>query len=88
MIRWMSRFRRSGRRASFQLLLRLIDREYEFTDKEQIREYFTRLTGLYKNLNYAEWNSQEYSSLIDRIAELERGAMTGSSPVASSAAGT
>ena len=70
---------------SFQLLLRLIDREYRFTDKEQIHEYFTRLTGLYKNLNYAEWKSQEYNSLIDRISELERGAMTGSSPVASSA---
>ena len=66
---------------SFQLLLRLIDREYEFSDKEQIREYFTQLTGLYRNLNYAEWNSTEYKGLLERITELERAAMTSSSLV-------
>ena len=61
---------------SFQLLLRLIGREYRFTEKEEIRDYFTQLTGLYKNLNYAEWKSPEYAELVEKIAELERRAMT------------
>lgn len=62
---------------SFQLIRRLIGRSYEFTDKEQIREYFTRLTGLFKNLNYAEWNSQPYKQLWDQIHELEQTAISG-----------
>ncbi|WP_146372603.1 V-type ATP synthase subunit A [Symmachiella macrocystis] len=64
-------------KGSFQLLRRLINRSYEFTDKEQIREYFTRLTGLFKNLNYAEWNSQPYKQLWDQIHELEQTAISG-----------
>ena len=63
-------------KASFQLMRRLIERPYEFSDKEGVREYFTRLTGLYKNLNYCEWNSDSYERLIVQIEDLERAAMT------------
>ena len=59
-------------KASFLLIRRLMEREYEFSDKEQIREYFTRLTGLYKNLNYADWQSDEYRDLVEQIGRLER----------------
>ena len=63
-------------RESFQLIRRLIEREYAFTEKEQIREYFTQLTGLFKNLNYAEWNSPNYQDLLEQIESLERSAIT------------
>ena len=56
---------------SFQLIRRLINRDYQFSTKDQIREYFTELTGLYKNLNYAEWKSADYNQLLQRITELE-----------------
>lgn len=62
---------------SFQLMRRLIERDYAFTDKEQIREFFTRLTGLYKNLNYAQWDSPEYKELLAKIEALEQAAVAG-----------
>ncbi len=65
---------------SFQLIRRLINRDYPFTDKEKIRDFFTRLTGLYKNLNYAQWNSEEYSELLRQITELQRSADSGGAP--------
>ena len=63
-------------KASFQLMRRLIERPYKFADKESTRDYFTRLTGLYKNLNYCEWKSDSYERLIAQIEDLERAAMT------------
>jgi V/A-type H+-transporting ATPase subunit A len=57
---------------SFLAIRRLLEREYRFRDKEQVRDYFTRLTGLYKNLNYAEFQSQAYRELLERIETLER----------------
>jgi V/A-type H+-transporting ATPase subunit A len=59
---------------------RLIERPYEFSDKEQIREYFTRLTGLYKNLNYAQWKSDSYHRLLSQIEALEQAALTKTMP--------
>jgi V/A-type H+-transporting ATPase subunit A len=60
---------------SFLLVRRLLHREYNFADKEQAREYFTRLTGLYKNLNYAEHKSAQYAELARQIEELEQQAI-------------
>ena len=45
---------------SVKLIRRLVGREYAFTTNKQSRDYFTKLTGLYKNLNYAEFNSDRY----------------------------
>jgi len=55
---------------SFRLLRNLIQREYTFTEKEQVRDFFTRLTGLYKNFNYSPFNSQEYSRYKKEITDL------------------
>lgn len=55
---------------SFQLLRRLLTREYQFSDKEEIREFFTRLTGLYKNFNYSAPNSPDYQRYKREIEEL------------------
>ncbi len=56
---------------AFALLQRLIGREYPFQSKEQAREYFTRLTGLVKNLNYAPSDSDDYRRLLGEIEQLE-----------------
>jgi V/A-type H+/Na+-transporting ATPase subunit A len=52
---------------NFLLVKRFIDREFAFDDKDQVREYFTRLTGLFKNLNYAPYESEEYQGYIGQI---------------------
>jgi V/A-type H+-transporting ATPase subunit A len=57
---------------SFQLVQRLLSREYRFADKEQVRDYFTRLTGLFKNLNYAAPDSPEHADFLRQIEELEK----------------
>ena len=57
---------------SFARIYDLVSRDYGFADKEQARDTFTRLTGLYRNLNYASEDSPEYRSLsrqIDALAE-------------------
>lgn len=61
--------------ASFRLIRRLIEQEYDFEDKEQIRAFFTRLTSLYKNLNYAGWGSERYHKLVEQIHALDRQAI-------------
>jgi len=62
---------------SFKLIRRLIGREYAFTTNEQTRDYFTKLTSLYRNLNYAEWKSDRYDELLNEIEKLEQRAIAG-----------
>jgi V/A-type H+-transporting ATPase subunit A len=57
---------------AFLLVLDLVEREYRFRDKEQVRDYFTRLTGLFKNLNYAEFHSREYERYVQEIRALAK----------------
>ncbi len=59
-------------RETFLLFRRLIERVYRFDDKEQARDYFTRLTGLFKNLNYSPRESTDYERFLKEIDELER----------------
>ncbi len=54
----------------FMLIIKLVDAEYRFTDQNHVRDYFTRLTGLFKNLNYAVWRSVEYNDLLVKIENL------------------
>ncbi|WP_166824134.1 V-type ATP synthase subunit A [Thalassoroseus pseudoceratinae] len=62
---------------SFRLVRRLVQQNYEFHDKEQIRTFFTQLTSLYKNLNYAEFGSDHYQDLVEQILNLDRRAIAG-----------
>ena len=55
---------------SFAKIFQLVKQEYNFSDKAQIHDYFTRLTGLYKNFNYAGEDAPEYSELLKQIDEL------------------
>ena len=67
-------------KAMFLLCKRLIDREYQFQDKDQVRDYFTRLTGLFKNLNYSATDSDDYHRFLTQIDELERAYYAGEEP--------
>ncbi len=69
--------------ASVKLIRRLVGREYAFTTNKQSRDYFTKLTGLYKNLNYAEFNSDRYDELVKEIGSLEQSAIAGETVSAS-----
>jgi V/A-type H+-transporting ATPase subunit A len=55
---------------SFYLLKDLVDREYDFDDTEAAREFFTRLTGIYKNFNYSAPESIEYQRYREQLTEL------------------
>ncbi len=55
---------------SFRLLKEIIDRGYSFKDKDEAREFFTRLTGLYKNFNYSPADSAEYRRYRQEIEDL------------------
>jgi V/A-type H+-transporting ATPase subunit A len=57
---------------NFKRIKTLISACYKFTDQDQVREYFTRLTGLFKNLNYAPHNTKEYTSLAAKIDALRQ----------------
>ncbi len=55
---------------SFRLLKRIIEAQYDFPDKETAREFFVKLTALYKNWNYAPAQSPEYRRLRQEIESL------------------
>lgn len=61
---------RERQKRSFELLSWLIDAAYDFPNKDAIREFFTRVTGLYRNLNYAADGSPEYDRYETQIREL------------------
>jgi V/A-type H+-transporting ATPase subunit A len=61
-------------RVAFAKVYGLATRDYTFADKAAVRRFFTRLTGLFKNFNYAETESPEYKRLLHEIGALAAGA--------------
>ena len=59
----------------FKKIIELVTASYHFSDQDAARNYFTRLTGLFKNLNYAPYQSNEYLQLLKQIDELAHAAM-------------
>ncbi len=57
-------------RENFELVVSLIRQRYNFTDKDEVRDYFIKLIGLFKNMHYAHYASPEYNNYISRIQEL------------------
>lgn len=55
---------------TFETIVRLIDAKYRFSNKDQARDFFTRLTGLFLNFNYAAETSPDYSRLLKEIDQL------------------
>lgn len=52
---------------SFDRVYGLTTRSYYFADKKAARDYFTRLTGLFKNFNYASPDSPEYDRYLQQM---------------------
>ena len=55
---------------AFELVRDLIQRDYPFTDKDEARRFFTQLSGLLKNLNYAATGSPDYARYRTEIDAL------------------
>ncbi|MEC4747250.1 V-type ATP synthase subunit A [Methylomicrobium sp. Wu6] len=56
--------------ASFGLLKKLIAEDFKFQDKNEARDFFTKLTGLYKNWNYSRPDSPDYERYGKDIEQL------------------
>jgi V/A-type H+-transporting ATPase subunit A len=54
-------------RESLDLIHSLVTRRYDFADKAAARGYFTKLTSLFKNYNYAAPNTPDYARLKDEL---------------------
>ncbi len=65
-------------KALFDRVYHVAKRDYAFADKEAVRHYFTKMTSLFKNLNYAAPGSGEAADLVAQIAAADDAA-----PVAS-----
>jgi V/A-type H+-transporting ATPase subunit A len=65
----------SRQKRPFDLAFDLVNRTYQFPDKSAIRDYFVRLTGLFKNLSYAGEQTPEYKELLNKIRELADSSM-------------
>lgn len=57
-------------RESLNWLLKVADTELAFESKDQARSWFNRLVDLYRNLNYAEFNSEPYRRLEEKLGRL------------------
>lgn len=55
---------------AFGKVYKLVTSNYAFKDKNETRDYFVRLTGLFKNFNYAAEDEPEYHSLLAEIDAL------------------
>ena len=56
----------------FGMVYAIVTRDYAFADKASAREHFTRMTGLFKNLNYAAPGSNDEERLKGEIEALDR----------------
>jgi len=57
-------------KTSFEKILELVKAQYRFVNQDEARDFFIRLTGLFKNLNYAETGSAEYTAVMAKIGQL------------------
>lgn len=58
-------------RALFDRVHAIASRPYAFADKEAARQYFTKLTGLFKNFNYAAPDSPDALRYLKEIEALD-----------------
>ncbi|GJL49187.1 MAG: V-type ATP synthase alpha chain [Nitrospirales bacterium] len=57
-------------KGSFQFIRSLLEKDYQFAGRDEARDFFTRLTDLYKNLNYSHPTSDEYTRYQQAIETL------------------
>ncbi len=56
----------------FGKIFELIERSYDFSDKDEARDYFTRFTGQFKNLNYSRPDSPDFKRYMEDIEALAK----------------
>ena len=61
-------------KALFDRVHAIATRLYGFADKAAVRAHFTKLTGLFKNLNYAADGSHDFQRLTEEIEALDAAA--------------
>lgn len=61
---------------TFRRVYELVTRKYDFADKNVARDYFTRLTGLFKNYNYVATTSPDHDRLLKEIDDLAAGVVS------------
>ncbi len=59
-------------RELFERVQAVASRPYSFEDKEAARQHFTRMTGLFKDLNYAAPGSDDARRLLGEIEALDK----------------
>ncbi len=57
---------------SFKLVKKLTEQHYAFDDKDSARQMFTKITGLFRNLNYSPEASPEYERYFREIEDLSQ----------------
>jgi V/A-type H+-transporting ATPase subunit A len=57
-------------RKLFELIYRVAQNHYDFADKNAAHEFFTRLSGLFKNLNYTSEDSPDFAKYLTDIEAL------------------
>ncbi|MGD2217737.1 MAG: V-type ATP synthase subunit A, partial [Gemmatimonadales bacterium] len=55
---------------SFELAKEIVEADYDIDDRDEARDFFTRLISLYKNFNYSPDDTAEYDRYIKEIREL------------------
>jgi len=55
---------------SFALMKKLITQDFKFKDKDECQEFFTKITGLYKNFNYSPVDAPAYKNYKQEIIAL------------------
>jgi V/A-type H+-transporting ATPase subunit A len=73
---------------SFELVKEIVDTDFAIDDRDEARDFFTRLISLYKNLNYSPDDSAEYARYFREIREMvssKRQKIAGARDTASSA---
>lgn len=63
-------------KALFDMVYAAATRSYAFKHKTAARDYFTKLSGLYKNLNYAPAGSNDFHRIAKAIDDLDKSVAT------------
>lgn len=63
----------SRQKECFELLRECLLNTPEFKDKDCVRQYFVKLTGLFRNLNYSRSDSPDYQKYMQEIKRQLRG---------------
>ncbi|MGN7610490.1 V-type ATP synthase subunit A [Magnetococcales bacterium HHB-1] len=54
----------------FNLIYKFVNKQRQFKDKEDARNHFIQVTGLFKNLNFSDAQSPDYQKFLKQLEEL------------------